>query len=139
MSSANLDLVRSIYAAWEVGEFGSAPEWADPAIEWVNFGGPAAGGRTGLDAVAEFWEEIQSSWEEVRADPQNYLELDDERVLVLSRLSGREKDSGSDLEHTRASLFRIRGGKVTRVIFYWDPQRAFADLGLPPHTDASGS
>jgi ketosteroid isomerase-like protein len=137
--SANLDLVRSIYAAWEVGDFSRTSEWADPAIEWVDFGGPAPGGRAGIDAVGEFWREILSSWEELRANPQKYLEVDDGRVLVLSRLSGREKDSGSDLEHTRASLFRIHGGKVTRVIFYWDPQRAFADLGLPPHTGAPGS
>ena len=132
--SENLDLVRSIYADWERGDFGHAAEWADADIEYVLAGGgPADGSWRGLDGMAEGFRNYLSAWEHFRVQADEYRELDDGRVLVLTWYSGRGKTSGLELGQIRskgASLFHVRAGKVTRLVLYIDAERALADLGL---------
>jgi ketosteroid isomerase-like protein len=130
--SANLDLVRSIYADWERGDFRST-EWADPEIEYLIVGGPVPDSWTGLAGMEEGLRQVVGGWAELGVQADQYRELDDERVLVLNHLSGRGKTSGIDLAQIRstgAGLFQIRDGKVTKLHIYWDRDRALADLGL---------
>ena len=134
--SPNVALVRSIYADWERGDFGHAAEWADADIEYVLAGGgPADGSWRGLDGMAEGFRNYLSGWEDFRVQADEYRELDDGRVLVLTWYSGRGKTSGLELREMQtknAALFHIRDGKVTRGVAYWDRDRALADLGLAP-------
>jgi ketosteroid isomerase-like protein len=130
--SENLDLVRSIFADWERGDYSRA-EWAHPEIDYALVDGPTPGTSTGLAGMAEVWRDLLSAWEDLNVEAQEYRELDDERVLVLSRYSGRGKTSGLELGQMgakAATLFHIRDGKVTRFVGYWDRERALADLGL---------
>ena len=130
--SANLDLVRSIYAAWERGDF-SSTGWADAQIEYVVADGPSPEGRVGLAGMAEGSRDWFQAWEEMRFAADEYLELDDERVLVLDQYSGRGKTSGLDIGQTQstvAHVFHVRNGKVARLVGYFDRGRAVADLGL---------
>jgi ketosteroid isomerase-like protein len=133
MASGNVDLVRSIYAAWERGDY-SSTDWADPEIEYVMADGPAPGRWTGLSGMAAGWRDYLSVWEEHRSEAEEYRELDGGRVLVLAHTSGgRGKGSGLELGRHGgggATLFQIRTGKVTRLVVYWNRKRAFADLGL---------
>ena len=138
MSFSNLDRVRSIYAAWERGDFSSA-EWADPEIEYVEADGPAPGRWTGRAGMAEAARHQLDAWTEFRFEVDEYRELDGERVLVLFYQSGRGKTSGLDVGQLRskgAALFNVRDGRVTKYVFYWDGERGLADLGLAP---AAGS
>jgi len=130
--SQNLDLVRSIYAEWERGDFSSA-EWADPEIQFVMLDGPFPGKWPGAAGMAEGWREVLNAWKGYRVEAARYRTLDDERVLVLSHQTGHGKASGLDLEKMQtenATVFHITDGKVTRLVIYWDGDRALADLGL---------
>jgi ketosteroid isomerase-like protein len=142
MASANLELVRSVFAAWEHGDFSHSAEWAHPEIEFVIADGPSPGSWTGLAGMAEGFRDFVSAWEEVHTEVDEYVELDDERVVVLVRFSGRGKKSGLELGQVRtkgAHLAHVRAGKVTKAVFYWDRERALADLGLTPEDGSHGS
>jgi ketosteroid isomerase-like protein len=134
VASANLEFVRSLYAAFERGDWTSA-EWAHPDIETVIADGPDPGSWTGIAAMAEGWRSFLSAWEEFRVEAEEYRELDEERVLVLIRKGGRGKASGLELEQMpprQAHLLHIHDGKVTRQVFYFERERALTDLGLDP-------
>jgi ketosteroid isomerase-like protein len=130
--SEDLDLLRSIFGAWERGDWSSAA-WAGPEIEYVIADGPDPVSATGLESMAAAWRRVMSGWEELRAEADEYRRLDDERVLVLFRRGGRGKRSGLELGEMQskgAVLFHIHDGKVTTLVWYWDRDRALADLGL---------
>lgn len=133
--SANLDLVRSIYADWERGDFFSRSDWADPDIEFVWAEGPdlARGPATGVQAMGRSWRSSLGAAEDFRVSIEECREIDEDRVLVLSRRSGRGRNSGLDLgqlPQRTATLFHIRAERVTRLVIYVDRDRALADLGL---------
>lgn len=139
MSSANLELVRSIYAGWERGDF-STSEWAHADIEFRYAGGPEPGRWNGREGMARGWREWLRDWDDFRATPVDYVTLDDERVLVLVRNSGRGKASGVEIvQRSVGNLFEVRQGLVTRLVVYLDIERALADLGLPPDTGSPPS
>jgi ketosteroid isomerase-like protein len=131
--SANLDLVRSIFADWERGDFPGSVQRFDPEFEYVWRGGPSSGRWTGLARAAEGFRDFLSAWEDYRIEAEGYRELDEERVLVLVRSSGRGKTSRIEIAQIppkAAALFEVRNGEVARLVIYWDRDRAFADLGL---------
>ena len=130
MASANLELVQSIYAEWERGDFSSS-DWAHPEIEFAFADGPEPGRWTGLEEMSQRYGDWLSGWKDFRAAPEEYLVADENRILVFVVNSGRGRTSGLDFEQRSvANFFEIHGGKVTRLVLYWDRSRALADLGV---------
>ena len=134
MESANVGLARSIFRAWERGDYGSV-DWADPEIELVFVGELFPGTWRGLDGLLEGWREFLSNWDGFRVEAEDYLDVDPGRLLVYTRYGGRGKTSGVDVGMAGArgaNLLDIRDGRVTRLALYMDRDRARTDAGLEP-------
>ena len=135
MASANLDLVRSIYADWERGNFRSR-KWAHPEIEYVIVDGSSRRRSTGLSGMAAAWRDFLADWEDWRAQTTDIRELDSERVLALVNLSGRNRASGLELAQIGstegANVFHVRNeNKVTLISIRsvgQQTEQAFLDL-----------
>jgi ketosteroid isomerase-like protein len=105
-------------------------DWADPEIEFEIVDGPQPGVWKGLAAMAEAWGDVLRGTAGVRSEAEDFRDLDSDRVLALTWFHGRGRTSGVVVEGPGANAFEFRGGKVTRLAFYWDRERALADLGL---------
>jgi len=139
--SENLELVHSILAEWERGNFRSI-EWADPEIEYAIVDEPGSQLGLGVAAMTRTWREFLTAWDDYRVEAHEYRELDEERVLVALRAQGRGKASGLDIGAAgggrgSANVFHVRDGRVTRLVSYFDRDRALADVGLETEEDAS--
>jgi hypothetical protein len=132
--SENVRLARSVWEAWERGDFRSV-DWADPEVEFVLADLPGAGAHVGVGAMNEAWREFLSSWDGFHVRADEYRELADRRVLVLATFGGRGKQSGVDVgrsEFKGVMAFDFQDRKVTRMVMYYNRDRGLAELGIAP-------
>jgi len=136
MPSANLELVRSIYAAWGSGDL--ALDRFDPEISMVEADALPGGGASarGLDAVRHYIESFATYWDEIRIEPQEYIEVGD-HVVVVARLAGRGKKSGVEVSRVWAYVWTLRENKALRMEGYASRDEALqaAQIRSPRQTD----
>ena len=129
--SENLDLVRSIYADWERGDFSSAT-WAGPDIEYLLPDAPEGGGTwSGRKGMAQAHRSFLSAWGGWQVAADDYVAVDAERVLVPFRFSARGKRGGLEVGQAwgeGASVFTLRRGKVVKLANYFHREHALSDL-----------
>jgi ketosteroid isomerase-like protein len=130
--SENLDLVRSIFGAWERGDHGSS-EWAHPEIEYIWADGLSRGRWKGLEAMAGALGGHGSGRGGISAQRRTATACSMTSACWSSTASAgaaRQMTVGvGDLMTKGASVWSIKGERVTRLVLYWDRDRALADLG----------
>ena len=124
-------MVRAFIEAYNRRDFGAAVESFDPEIEWVLPERQSADSGQGPEAILRFWEGLDNTFDELRLDPQEFVDAGD---LVATRLRYyvRGRESGLEIE---AELYHqvttFRGEKMVRIEYFasWDEALAVAALG----------
>jgi ketosteroid isomerase-like protein len=117
VSQENVDIVQSIYRAWQTDSTPVDSGLLDPEVEWVN--PPEAvepGTRKGLDAFRTAAESVADTFEGASVDIEEFFDAGD-RIVVVATLRGRGRGSGADVERRQGYVWTLRDGKAIR--FQW--------------------
>lgn len=133
MSRENIELARAFYTAAREGareamiasrELVSADLEVDLSAVY-----PDAPLVRGFDQVVR-WATSGPWGRSVKLEAERLLEVDDERVLALVRVTASGGESGVPVEMRDAHELTIRDGVLRRVKVHPDQEKALRDLGL---------
>jgi ketosteroid isomerase-like protein len=133
MVQENVELVRRAVDLFNRKEIDQALTAMDENFEmdWSNSIGPLRGVYRGRKAVAELFQSFIEAWDEVRWDPQEFVEVDEARVIVVNRVRMRGKRSGVAVEATGVQMWTIVDGKGRKVKLYQTKAEALEAARLP--------
>lgn len=124
MSDANVNLVRSIYAAWQDGR--SASDFIAEDIAYEN--PPYAvepGTRHGLGSFAR----IRDAYDDVAVKPHRFVDAGDD-VIVLATISGAGFGGSVPVNRGHAYVWTVRDGQAIRFRWFHSEAEALAAAGL---------
>lgn len=133
MPRENVEIVESIFAAWNNGTLENVLPFIAEDIEWVEVEGRPeleGGDFRGQVRVRSMLESLFDTWEHYRLEPESVRAVGEDRVLAVLREVARGRASGASVESRWGYVMRVRDGKLTRVDAYRDPDKAREALGL---------
>jgi ketosteroid isomerase-like protein len=91
------------------------------AMEGTTYSGP--------DAIAAAFQDFDESWEDLRYEVDD-IRAAGNRVVAITRLRGRGRQSGAGIDQAVALVFCVRDGKAASMRSYTDLDEALEAAGL---------
>jgi ketosteroid isomerase-like protein len=131
MSQENVELVKSLFAAFADRDLDAAASVLHPEIEIrpAIVGGPEGVVYRGLNGNRQFWADIDAAWTEFRIEPQEFRDLG-RQVLVLGRAFAHAQGSGIALDEGAAWIAAVREGQIVRFQSFSSQREALDAAGL---------
>jgi ketosteroid isomerase-like protein len=130
MSKENVDKARDFIAAYNRRDFDAAVESFDSEIEWVLPARQSSDSCRGPDEVKRFWRGLDETFEELRLEPQEFIDAGD-HVATRLRHYGRGKLSGAEInEEMYHQVATFRDGRMVRIEYFGEWSEALEAAGL---------
>jgi ketosteroid isomerase-like protein len=132
MSHQNVEIARTAFEALNHGGFDEALAYVDPEIEFEPPDEALERPKSfkGHDALRERWKLLLEPFEDVRLEPIEFIDVDDETVITVFRVRVRGRASEVPVEAEPAYVLAIRGGKILRMRAYLRKDEALEATGL---------
>src|SRR2546423_14542630 len=83
----------------------------------------------GLDGLIQSQAKFAEIFDDLRVEANQVLDVDD-RVLALGRVTGRDRQTGLEVNAEVAAVWTMRGGHAIRCDYYNDRAEALKAVGL---------
>jgi ketosteroid isomerase-like protein len=126
--SENIELARKAFQAFGRRDISQIADLCQPDIEmdWSRrLIDPVV--TRGHEGLRQFFEEVMNIFEKASFEEEEILEIGD-KVLVVSMGHFTGRASGIEVKARAAIVWTVRGGKLSRFVFYQSKEDALADL-----------
>jgi ketosteroid isomerase-like protein len=136
MSQENVEVVRSLFEAFNRRDYASAVEYVHPegeirpGVAGLDTAGPGSGRRLcGRDQVQRFFEDGGDVWESMTVEFEEVTETPDGRVLAVESWCLRGRD-GIKVDANCADIYSFRDGLIVRGDGFRSKAEALAAVGV---------
>jgi ketosteroid isomerase-like protein len=138
MSHQDVELVRRAMEAWNREDIDDLIPLSDPEVEFVSiFAGMEGRTYRGYDGLRQYFADMRDAWAEFHREIEDVADAGSDQVVVFFRLVGTARASGVPVDESVTTLFRLRKGRLHRMVVYRDRDEALEAAGLrQPPTDA---
>src|SRR3954454_8963617 len=131
----NAEIVRKVFAAFSRRDLDALLAFCDPEIVFVPPTGRLAGRDEpyrGHDGMRTYLADVARVWQELRSEPEEYVEIDDDRVLCTGRVYAW--GIGRVIDAPAGWVWRLRDGLVVEGRVYETRRAAYEAVGMawPP-------
>jgi ketosteroid isomerase-like protein len=130
MSQDNVERIREAYRRVNESGFPAIVDLLDPRFEMDAPQGVESSQAHDKEGLREWFRKMGEIWEELRFDPKEMTDLDEEHVLAVVHTWARASGSRIEISQELTHVWTLRDRKVVRLNTYSTKAEALEAVGL---------